>query len=160
MIHHVIQVFHSMLELIFWIYYFIWLFYIFPCIVKQHIYLIYLFGLIKQNIYLLNSILSVRFSNSLWGTDVFLFSEFINIVFILFYNFIEFIILFYTFCCFFSRYKEYIICLISFSKFSDVLPAFTYVRAIGSLWSICLGLDIFNPFPCFALYLASNVIEE
>ena len=33
----------------------------------------------------------------------------------------------------FARYKECMICLISFSKFSDVLPAFTCVRAIGSL---------------------------
>ena len=33
------------------------------------------------------------------------------------------------------------ICLISFSKFSDVLPAFTCVRAISNLWSICLGVN-------------------
>ena len=32
-----------------------------------------------------------------------------------------------------SRYKEYMICLISFSKFSDVLPAFTCGRAIDNL---------------------------
>ena len=44
----------------------------------------------------------------------------------MFYNFIEFIILLYTFLVIsFSQYKKYIICLISFSKFSDVLPAFT-----------------------------------
>ena len=46
--------------------------------------------------------------------------------FVLFYNFIEFIILLYTFFVIsFARYKEYVICFISFSKFSDVLPAFT-----------------------------------
>ena len=43
---------------------------------------------------------------------------------------------------FFARYKEYMICLISFSKFSGVLPAFTCARVIGSLGIICLGIDI------------------
>ena len=33
----------------------------------------------------------------------------------------------------FAQYQEYMICLISFSKFSDLLPAFTYARAIGNL---------------------------
>ena len=88
--------------------------------------------------------------NSLWGLDVLLFPEFINIVFILFYNFTEFIILFYIFLVIsFSRYKIYIIFLVSFSKFSDVLPAFTYSSAIGNLWSIGLVVNIFNPFPSF-----------
>ena len=55
-------------------------------------------------------ILSVRLSNNLCGSDVLLFLEFINIVPILFYNFIEIIILLYTFLViFFSRYKEYMI---------------------------------------------------
>ena len=48
------------------------------------------------------------------------------------------------------------VCLISFSKFSDVLPAFTCARAIGSLRSICLGVNILSsvakskgcPLPC------------
>ena len=35
----------------------------------------------------------------------------------------------------------------SFSKFSDVLPVFTCERAIGNLWSIYLGVNVFNPFP-------------
>ena len=38
------------------------------------------------------------------------------------------------------------ICLISFNKFSDVLPGFTWARAIGNLWSICLAVEIFNLF--------------
>ena len=50
------------------------------------------------------------------------------------------------------------ICLISFSKFSDVLPAFTCARAIGNLSSICLGVNILShvakserrPSPCAA----------
>ena len=42
------------------------------------------------------------------------------------------------------------LCLISFSKFLDMILAFTCARTIGNLWSICLGVDIFNPFPCVA----------
>ena len=80
-------------------------------------------------------------------SDVLLFLEFINIVSILFYNFIEFIILLYTFLVIsFARYKEYMICLISFSKFSDVLPAFTCASAIGNLWKIRLGIHILSCF--------------
>ena len=77
------------------------------------------------------SILSVRLSSSL--SDVALFLEFKNMVSILFYNFIEFILLFYNFrVTSFSRYKQYIIFLISFSKFSEVLPAFICACAIGN----------------------------
>ena len=62
-------------------------------------------------------ILSESLSNSL-RSDVLRFSEFINIGFILFYKFTEFIILLYTFLVIsFSRYKEYLIYLVSFSKF-------------------------------------------
>ena len=35
--------------------------------------------------------------------------------------------------------------LISFSMFSDALPAFTCASAIGSLRSICLGVNILIP---------------
>ena len=42
--------------------------------------------------------------------------------------------LLYTFLVIsFARYKEYIICQISFSKFSDVLLAITYAKAIANL---------------------------
>ena len=34
---------------------------------------------------------------------------------------------------FFTQYKEYMVCLILFRKFSDVLPAFVCARAIGNL---------------------------
>ena len=79
-------------------------------------------------------ILSQRLSNSLCGSDVLLFSEFINILSTLFYNLIKFIISLCTsLATFFARYKEYIIRLISFSKFSDVLPAFTCASFIGNL---------------------------
>ena len=72
--------------------------------------------------FLFKFILSKRLSNGLLGSDVLLFPEFINVVSILFYNFIEFIILLYTFLVIsFARYRKYIICLLSFSKFSDVL---------------------------------------
>ena len=31
-----------------------------------------------------------------------------------------------------------------------MLPAFTYERAIGNLWKICLGVNIFNPLSFIA----------
>ena len=92
---------------------------------------------------LFNFTLSERLSNSLRGSDVFLSSEFINIVSILFYDFIEFIVMAYTFLVIsFARNKECIICLISFCKFSDALPAFTSARATGNLRSISFGVNI------------------
>ena len=124
-------------------------------------------------------ILFERLSNNLQGSDILPFSEFINIVFILFYKFIEFIIFLYTFLVIsFAQYKEYIFCLVSFSKFSDALPAFTCSSAVGNLWIICLGLNILRfewsetlpqpmrvdileiAFPWMVLYLASGAIEE
>ena len=44
----------------------------------------------------------------------------------------------------FPWYKEYMIWHISFSKFSDVLSAFTPARSIGNLWSICAGVKILS----------------
>ena len=45
----------------------------------------------------------------------------------MYFALIEFIILIYTFLViYFDLYKEYMICLISFSKFSDVSSAFTW----------------------------------
>ena len=35
-------------------------------------------------------------------------------------------------------------CLISFNKFSELLPAFTCARAIGNVWSICFGVNILS----------------
>ena len=40
------------------------------------------------------------------------------------------------------------------------ITTFTCARAIGTLRGICLGLNIFSPFPCFALYLASDTKIE
>ena len=86
---------------------------------------------LKQHIY--------HFSLSLlclWGSDVLLFSELINIISILFYDFIELLytLLLYTFLViWFARYKEYIVCLILFSKFSDILPTFPCATAISNL---------------------------
>ena len=79
-------------------------------------------------------IFSERVSNSLCGSDVLLFLELINIASVLIHNFIEFIILLYKFLVIsFALYKEYIICLTSFGKFSNDLPAFTCPSAIGKL---------------------------
>ena len=90
-------------------------------------------------LYKLLFILSGRLSISVWGSDILLFPEFINIVSILYYNFIEFIILLYTFLViYFAEYKEYMIWWIWFSKFSAALPAFTCAIATGNIWSICL----------------------
>ena len=105
-------------------------------------------------------ILSERLNNSLWGSDLLLFLELIKVS-ILYYTFIEFIILLYTFLVIsFARYKEYMIWRISFSKFSDVLPAFTCARAVGNLWSICLGVDILIPSIWIDMYLALDAILE
>ena len=84
--------------------------------------------------FLLKFILSVRLSNNLSGSDVLLFLEFKNIAFIFYYTFIEFIIFFYTLLAVsFAQHKKYKICLISFSNFSNVLPTFTWERAISNL---------------------------
>ena len=79
-------------------------------------------------------IFSERLSNTLWASGVLLFSNFTNKLSLLFYNFIELIILLYPFLIIsFAQYKEYMICLILFNKFSDVLPAFTSASVIGLL---------------------------
>ena len=57
--------------------------------------------------FLFESILSERLSNSLSGSDGLLFFELINIVFTIFYKFIELIVLLHTFLVIsFARYKE------------------------------------------------------
>ena len=94
-------------------------------------------------------ILSAKLINSLWDSDILLFSEFINIVSILYYASIELIRLLHTFLViYFAWYKEYIIWPISFNKFSDVLPYCICARATGNLRSICLGVIILSHFPC------------
>ena len=40
------------------------------------------------------------------------------------------------------------VCLISFSKFSDMLQAFTCASAIGNFLSLYVGINIINSFPC------------
>ena len=71
-------------------------------------------------------------------------------------------VLLYTFLVIsFDWYKEQTICLIPFNKFSELFPAFTYARAIGNLWSNCLGVNILSPLPSFfALFFVSDTIEE
>ena len=63
------------------------------------------------------------------------------------------------------------ICLISFSRFSKVLPAFNWARATANLWSICLEVNILKHeirqltyldihFQQVALDLAVDVVKE
>ena len=112
-------------------------------------------------LFMVKSILPERLNNSLWQSYVLLFSEFANIVSILFYIFIEFIILLHTFLVIsFAKYKEDIIWRISFIKPPNLFPGFIWARAIGNLWRICLGVSILSPFLCFALYLASDSKKE
>ena len=98
---------------------------------------------------LFNIIYSVRLSDSQWRSDVLLFLEFINIVFlfVLYLYWIHYIFI-YFFRNSFCSIKRYMICPISFNKISNVLPPFTCAKAIGSLWGVCLGLSMFNLFPC------------
>ena len=82
-----------MLELIFLIHCSYITFYIFPCIVYAKVWATYLS-------LPFNFISCVSLRNSLWGSDVLLFLEFINIVstlLLLCYNFSKFIVLLYTF---------------------------------------------------------------
>ena len=43
-------------------------------------------------------------------------------------------------------------------SFKGVLTAFTCARAIGNLWSICLGVNVLSPSSWIDLYLASDTI--
>ena len=66
----------------------------------------------------------------------------------------------------FDWYKEWIICLISWNKFSELLSAFTCARAMDNLWSNCLGVNILSTIPpcsvsfCFDLKIDSDLILE
>ena len=120
MIHQVILIPYSMSEPILWIYFFVWLYCVFAWIVMLGF----------DSLLLFKFILFLRSRKSLWGLDVLLFLQFMNIAYVLFYNFTGFIILLHTFLVVsFSRCKEYIICLISLNKCWDELPAFTCASA-------------------------------
>ena len=109
---------------------FVWLFNIFPCTVD-------LSRLLKLTLY-------VRLSKSLWGLHVLLFFRIHKYSI---HNFVEFIILLYTFLVIpFAWYKKYMIWRNLFSKFSDLLAAFTCTRAISKIKSICLGVNILSCF--------------
>ena len=47
---------------------------------------------------------------------------------------------------------------INFVSFQGVLTALTCTRAIGNLWSICLGVNVLSPSSWIDLYLASDTI--
>ena len=109
---------------------------------------------------ILKSNLLVSFNIKTCGLDVLLFPKFINIVSIVYRlhlqlesvrhvrYWIDLIMLFYTFLVIcFDWYKEWTISPILLNKLSELLPAFTCARAIGNLWSICLGVNILSPAP-------------
>lgn len=85
--------------------------------------------------------MAARLSNSLSDSDVLLFSEFKNILSILYFNWICYIVVYFLLISF-AWCKEYITWQISFNKFLNALPAYTCARATFILWSICLGLHI------------------
>ena len=102
----------------------------FPCIVHAKIWH-------ALNLLLLFKFLSsARLSNSLYESDILLFLRFIYIVSILFYKFIEFIILLYTFL------------VICFDTYFGYIACFYLYQRLGNVRSICLRLTIFNPFLC------------
>ena len=110
----------------------------------KSIYLSLLFEYISSWIYFIYFIFQsiLRLSNSLWGSDALFFLEFVNVVFI-FVLYFYWIHLVYTLSvASFARYREYIICLISFRKFSDVLPYFTCPRGVGNFRKACLEVNI------------------
>ena len=111
--------------------------------------------------FLSKSLLYERLCISLWGSDVLLFSIFINIVSTPSYNFFEFIILLYTFLIiYFAPYKEYMICLISFSIFWDVLPAFTcesLIFLVFITWYYLKHLFRSERFKSLAFLLVINI---
>ena len=64
------------------------------------------------------------------------------------YTFMELIILFYNLSVVaFAQYRKYLIFLISFRKFSDVLSAFTYASAIVNFLIGYWGIKVLSPFP-------------
>ena len=91
MMRQVIRVFHSTLAQIFHIYCFYGFFMLFL------VYYILRFDKCINLSLLFTSLLSQMLRHSLSGSDVLLFSEFINVVFIPFDNFIELIVLLHTF---------------------------------------------------------------
>ena len=116
------------------------------------------FGKATCFLLLFKFVLSERLSNNLWRPDILLFSELINIVPILYYKVIEFIIFLYSFLVIlFAWYKENIMWRISFKMLLYLLPDFTCVTVILFL-SICLCPNILIPSAGFVLYLASEAI--
>ena len=94
MIHQVIHVYHSTMELIVFFCFYMMILYssiysISKDLIKQHLSVFFKF------------ILSKRLSNSLWGSDTLLLAEFMNTLSILYYNLIILCIIMYLFSNFF-----------------------------------------------------------
>ena len=95
--------------------------------------------------------MSERLSNSLWGPNVLLFLEFINILSILFYNFIELIILLYTFLVIsLAQHKEYIIWWISFFLVFICLTCFYLCK--------CFWKSLKHLFRCYYLEFKGDFV--
>ena len=84
-----------------------------------------------------------------------------SVHFVLKLNRIHYIVI-HFFSNFFSSIQRIceIIWQISFSKFSDVLLAFTCASAIDDLWSICLGVNILIPFPCVSFPVGNIFLSK
>ena len=94
------------------------------------------------------------------NTDTFSAVEFINIVciFILRLYWIRYFLI-YFFRNFFCLI-QCMVCLISLSKSSDVVPAFTCAIVIGNILNIWSVVNILSLSPYFVLYLDSDSILE
>ena len=88
---------------------------------------------------LFRSILSVRFSTRLFREEVLMFFEVVNIVVILYFHSLSEIFLPGLIS---RQFAE------SFTRLSDVLPAYTCASSMGNhLCSNCFGGNILSPFP-------------
>ena len=88
---------------------------------------------------------------SLRELDVFLFSEFINTLSILYYNFW----IHYTVMHFFSNFVYSVQTIYHLVSFQIVLHTFTCVGDFVNLWSIFFQINILISFPCVCCYIGT-----
>ena len=100
--------------------------------------------------------MSVTLSLSLCESEVFLFSEFANIVL--------FSILISVKCCIVPLMSVLLKtmnrqCIISFYSLFELFPACNCARSISNLWSICFKHNFLSPFPWFHIIFSGSVKE-